>query len=58
MRLTVALCSVVKQAAEYRIAASGQKLAALVVVISDIPALGSNFPLRVSPRLRADPRRY
>ena len=30
----------VKQAAEYRIAASGQKLAGLVVVISDIHALG------------------
>jgi branched-chain amino acid transport system substrate-binding protein len=30
----------VKQAAEYRIAASGQKLAGLVVVISDIDALG------------------
>src|SRR5256885_7403606 len=30
----------VKQAAEYRIAAGGQKLAALVVVISDIDALG------------------
>src|SRR5262249_40591499 len=30
----------VKQAAEYRIAAGGQKLAGLVVVISDIHALG------------------
>jgi branched-chain amino acid transport system substrate-binding protein len=30
----------VKQAAEYRIAAAGQKLAGLVVVISDIDALG------------------
>jgi branched-chain amino acid transport system substrate-binding protein len=30
----------VKQAAEYRIAAGGQKLAGLVVVISDIDALG------------------
>jgi branched-chain amino acid transport system substrate-binding protein len=30
----------VKQAAEYRIAESGQKLAGLVVVISDIEALG------------------
>jgi branched-chain amino acid transport system substrate-binding protein len=32
----------VKQAAEYRIAAGGQKLAGLVVVISDIHALGLN----------------